>query len=469
MGDGKPNIVEKSYKLLFVIYAPIALLGYIINAIGGFNISFLSIFLISISAISAILALILIVRYTIKRTEIISIPDSNKNAPFLYRHDFLIPFIFISITSFTILSLLIYTGAVKELVHHKEVIAVHKKTKIGLLLALSNINDLDKSVEIDNVFYDYGANEMNGLSVFLRYDKDHGNEYDFELIDHKSNYSEKLEEKIIAMMKEGTKYFICTTSPISVPLSRKFEALILKSETKNKPILICTNSSSNKIETKANVVYRLFTRSSEQSALLADKGRELNLKNIKFIAIDNEYGRGALESFDLAWSKKGNLSISGIFLDPALSKNKIIEEILNSDLLNDNPDGLFLASNNNGLDAIIRALYDFPNDIVILAPSGMSIKNNQLEIEQLLAKKRWFVSIPKVKAKESLMTHNVYTSFLYINISKLTHTIEELEENKSLTFHEEWTKTEIPRLLDFEYEKQGDFIVRSRLDSSFTD
>ncbi len=52
MTSGKPTIIEMSYKLLFLIYAPVTLVSYILNAVGGFEIGFLLIFLLSVSAIS---------------------------------------------------------------------------------------------------------------------------------------------------------------------------------------------------------------------------------------------------------------------------------------------------------------------------------------------------------------------------------------------------------------------------------
>jgi len=470
MGDGKPNIVEKSYKLLFVIYAPIALLSYVINAVGGFKISFLSIFLICVSVLSAVLALLLIIRYAFKRSEIINTPDSNRNAPFLFRHDFLIPFIFISITSFSVLSLLIYSGAVKELTYHKKVIATKSEnTTIVLILGLSDQNIIDSKPSINNTFYDYGASEIQALSMYQRFSPSHGNHFDFDLIDHQMKYSEELEMEIVQLMKKGVIYFVCTTSSISVPLSRKFEQLISKSGTTSKPILICTNASSPEVQTKSNSVYRFFIRSSEQTKLLVKKSISLNLKTINFIAINNEYGKGSIESFDKSWSEKGNLSISGIYLDPIFSEERIIEEIKTSNILSNNPDAIYIPADGVKLQAIIKAIADFSDDIVLLSSAAMTVKHDQLAIKDILLRKKWFTVAPKTKAEEEIFSYNIYTSFLYMSIIKLTKTIEKMDEDPDLSFHDEWTKTESPRLLDFEYDKKGDFIIHSRLDSSLTD
>lgn len=466
MGDGKPSFVEKSYKLLFIIYTPIALLSYIINAVGGFEISFFSIFLICIAGLSAVLALVLIVRYAFKRDEIVNTPDSNKNAPFLFRHDFLIPYIFISVLSFTLLSFLMYNGLIQIMSNKKSIIKSHQNSKIALVMGLSNANVIDRKIDVKNVYLNYGASEMKGLSVFRQYSANHGNEYDFILVDHKMVYNAELENEIKTLLEEGVKYFICTTSAIAVPLSKKFEELVKEVGMDNNPILICTNSSSPDIKTKNNLVYRFYIRSYDEAKTLAQKGKELGLKNIAYIAIDNEFGRGAISTFNEEWNKDGNLSLSGIYLDPLLSKNKIIEKIKNSPLLKNNLDAIFVVNSGFGIQNTITALDSFPDDIIILGTSGLSVKYTQYSIKNVLKHKRWFTCTPVTKAKQELFSFNLYTTFVNFSISKLLRTINMVEKNEDVSFHDEWKKNDYPELLEFNYDSKGDFIIKLQIDST---
>ncbi len=469
MGDGKPNIIEKSYKLLFVIYAPVALLGYIINAIGGFKMSFLTIFLLLVTALSVIIALILIVRYTMLRGKIISMPDVNKNAPYFFRHDFLIPFIFISVTSFTILSFLAYNGVINEFANKIEIIETnHKdeKPRILLLLGLSNTNNFQETPTLQNTLLDYGASEIQGLSFYRRYSKEHGNNYHFQIVDHGQKYSSKMENTIKEALKDGVRYFICTTSSISVPLSRKFEQLIAETNASdNNPILICTNSGSPEVETKANFVYRFYPRSEDEAIVLAEKGNQMHFEKIVYIAINDEYGKGAVSSFEKEWRKNGHILSDGIYLDPALSEENILNKIKNSNLLKQEPDAIFIANSGSSLQSTIRAISDFPDDIAILGTTGLSVKFTQAPIKHILNKKQWYTCVPDSKSKDDIISFDLNTSFLYMSIDKLTNAIESVKQNPETTIHDELTRQDFPILLNFDYDKHGDFNIDLRIDS----
>jgi hypothetical protein len=280
-------------------------------------------------------------------------------------------------------------------------------------------------------------------------------------------YSKELEEKIVHYLKKGVRYFVCTTSPIAVPLSENFRHLVEKAGAKdNNPILICTNAASPKIQTKMNRIYRFYLRSQEEAAVLTEKGIELGLKKAVYIAVDNEYGKGAVASFSDEWNKKGGTVLQGLFLDPVLSKKNIVHKITKSNLLDYKPEVIFIANNNKGLIGTIEGINGFPDDIVILATTGLSVKFTQVPIQDILRRKTWFTSVPNMKTRDEYVNFDVYTAFLAMTISKLTHTIEALEDNSDTDFHETWTATDFPPTLNFEYYRQGDFIIEMRVDST---
>ena len=467
MGSGKPSIVEMSYKLLFLIYAPVTLISYILNAVGGFEIGFLMIFLLSISAISIVLAVIIAIRFAISRKTIVSMPDINRNAPFLFRHDFLIPFILISVASFSVLTFMVYKGFTEHLSLKKSMIDEQAKTEIVLLLGLSDANNFDDKNFTTEILHNYGTSEIFALGHYLKTTPGNGNSYDFQLVDHKMKYSKELEEKIVHYLKKGVRYFVCTTSPIAVPLSENFGHLVEQAGAEdNNPILICTNAASPKIQTKTNHIYRFYLRSEEEAAVLTEKGIELGLKKAVYIAVDNEYGKGAVASFNEEWNKKGGTVLQGLLLDPVLSKKNVVHKIAKSNLLEYKPDVIFIANNNKGLIGTIEAINEFPDDIVILATTGLSVKFTQVPIQNILRRKTWFTSVPDMKTNDEYVNFDIYTAFLAMTIGKLTHTIEALQNNSDKDFHEAWTSTNFPPTLNFDYYRQGDFIIDMRVDST---
>lgn len=467
MTSGKPTIIEMSYKLLFLIYAPVTLVSYILNAVGGFEIGFLLIFLLSVSAISIVLALILTIRFAVSRKEIVAMRDINQNAPFLFRHDFLIPYILISIVSFTALTFMVYQGFTAHLSDKKSRIAELKKTEIVLILGLSDAHDYDDRDFTTEILHNYGASEIAALGHYLKTAPEHGNDYDFQLIDHRMQYSRELESQIVHYLRQGARYFICTTSAIAVPLSENFRRLVEEAGAEdNKPVLICTNAASPKIRTRTNQVYRFYIRSQEEPQVLTDKGSELGLQKAVFIAVDSEYGKGAVEAFREQWRKQGGTVAQGLFLDPVLSKKNIVQKIIAGNLLQYQPDVIFIANSNKGLVGSIEALDSFPDDIVILATADLSVKFTQVPIQDILRRKTWFTCVPDMKARDDYVNFDIYTAFLAMTIGKLTHTIETLQDNPGSDFHEIFTASDYPPILNFHYYRQGDFIIEMRIDST---
>ena len=140
-------------------------------------------------------------------------PDINQKAPFLFRHDFLIPFILISVASFSVLTFMVYKGFTEHLSLKKSMIEAQAKTEIVLLLGLSDANNFDDKNFTTEILHNYGTSEIFALGHYLKTTPEHGNSYDFQLVDHKMKYSKELEEKIVHYLKKGVRYFVCTTSP----------------------------------------------------------------------------------------------------------------------------------------------------------------------------------------------------------------------------------------------------------------
>ena len=458
-------MLEKSYKLLFILYAPITLISYLIKAVGNVGYSYLFITLLLVAAFSLIVALILVLSYIFLRKKIIHEPDSSPEVPFLFTNDFMIPFIGLSVSSYFIVALLIFTGNTGEVLTN-ELKIVEPKTQIVLLLALSDQNDFESKTNVTEVLFDYGMSEVMGLGYFLKWNPESYNKYDFQVVDHKMVYNSELEEKVKKYIEDGVKYFICTTSVIAVPLSEQFENIIDQSGFEgDRPILICTNSSSSNIKTKTNRIYRINPRAQEQAEVLSEKGQSLGLKKASFIAVDNEFGKAAVESFKKEWEAVGGIVSEGLFLDVVSSKRSIAEQIKDGDILESEPEAIFIAHFDKGLVGIFNGVKDFPDHIVYLATSSLSVKITQLQIGSILREKHWYTCVPEVKTMRNLSNFNINSSFIYLVINKLVHTIEKSEGDMGL-FHEHWIDKQGTPILHFDYEKSGDFKVYMKIDSS---
>ena len=173
-----------------------------------------------------------------------------------------------------------------------------------------------------------------------------------------------------------------------------------------------------------------------------------------------------MASFNEEWNNKGGTVLQGLLLDPVLSKKNVVHKIAKSNLLEYKPDVIFIANNNKGLIGTIEAINEFPDDIVILATTGLSVKFTQVPIQNILRRKTWFTSVPDMKTNDEYVNFDIYTAFLAMTIGKLTHTIEALQNNSDTDFHEAWTSTDFPPTLNFDYYKQGDFIIDMRVDST---
>ena len=465
MGKGDSNLIERSYKLLFILYAPITLISYVVKAVGGVSYSYFFITLLLVAAFSLVVALILLLSYIFLRKKIINEPDSSPEVPFIFTNDFMIPFIGLSIFSYFTVALLIYTGNTGKVLA-EDIEIVIPKTQIVLMMGVTDDNDFEDKTNVTEVLFDYGMSELMGLGYFMKWNTDDYNEYDFQVINHKMNYNSKIEDKVIEYIEAGAKYFICTTSKVAVPLSERFEDLIAQSNFKGSyPILICTNSSSTNIKTKTNRIYRINPRAQEQAEVLSDKGKSLGLKKATFIAIDDEFGQASVEAFKKEWTKDGGQFVEGIFLDNVSSKRSISEQVQDSDLLSIDPEVIFIAHFDKGLIGIFEGVKDFPEDIVYLATTSLSVKLTQLHIDSILAKKRWYTCVPEVKTRRNLSNFNINSSFIYFVLNKLIYSIDRSGGDMEL-FHENWVDKADTPILHFDYEKNGDFKVFMKIDSS---
>lgn len=323
-----------------------------------------------------------------------------------------------------------------------------KKTRICLLLPLN---------EEIKAAYDDGIKQVSGLVEFFVRNPDTAQKFEFVIRDH--SMSDQVAETIIKdEINHGTKYFVCTMSKVVLPLSIKFENLL--KDTKwygEKPKLICTVTSAPKLNFVKNGVYRFYIRSQEEGAIFAELVNSNSIKSATFIAVDDPYGRGAVEEF-----KK---RCKCIFADGAFISNKLtIEEItfrLKQTIEQIPPErreAIFIAHYGIGIDNIITSLQKLGITSTILATSTLSIEDWRKPIKNILDSIDWYTCMPNYNNTEA-NRNDVVKDFTYFTIDRLTKTIL---ENKS-DFDAIWKTVNIPNNLQVNWEDSGDAIIPMKI------
>ncbi|MDP1764105.1 MAG: ABC transporter substrate-binding protein [Sediminibacterium sp.] len=323
------------------------------------------------------------------------------------------------------------------------------KTRIIIMLPLGDV--------IKPAYQD-GMRQMYGYAEFLNdYNTRYTEDFEFVPVDHSMNY-DVAKQIIEAEVNRGTKYFICTMSKVNQELSLHFEEIISRCHfIGEKPILICTVTSSPKIILKPNLIYRFYVRSQEEGKCLAELANNKKLNSATYIVVNDPYGKGAVEEFRKNWNGRFT---EGVKVDFGTGVDEISEQISNQ--FNSIPEGdrqvIFIAHYGNGIDNIIKALDRTHTKGVILATSTLSISDWQEPIKNILANYQWYTCVPKYLSVDKNQD-DVIKNFTTHTLKRLVQTINLQKGNPTSTFDENWKKAEVYTNLDITWDTNGDAIV----------
>ena len=315
------------------------------------------------------------------------------------------------------------------------------KTRIVLLLPL---NESLKSA------YEDGIRQLIGFAEFLKENPECTRHFEFALYDHSMDV--KNAERIIQQeLREGTQYFVCTMSNVSLPLSRSFKGLVdLNSPDSTKiPKLICAVTSAPTVNLVEGTVYRFYIRSQEEAAQLANIAAQKAISSATFIAVDDDYGKGAVREFRNKW--KGHSFQEGIYVGKTLSADEI-QTLVNQRIRPMSPSqrqAVFICHYGNGIDNIITALNRSHIKAILLATSTISIYDWQKPIKAILDATEWYTCIPdysSFKAGQNDVIKNFTTYALY----RLTQAI--WDDTDSKTFDKRWRDATYPDNLDISWD-----------------
>jgi hypothetical protein len=337
-----------------------------------------------------------------------------------------------------------------------------KTTRIALLLPI----DESKSTSA----YDDGERQALGLiQLIKRKNEDAIGKYSFAIHNHGMNESEA-ESIVISELQRGTEYILCTMSLIGEHLSKKFGSLVKEHSIQGlNPKLIITVASSPAIVTSKDTVFRFYIRSYEESRILAKSCFDnTSLRAATAIAVNDPYGKGAVDQFKKEWEHLGGSYTTGVFFQPECEETEIIntlkEKLLTKPL--SVREIIFIAHYGGGLDKVINAIYKLNLDPLIVATSTLSIENWQKPIKEALDSLSWITCVPALNGQGmKLYEGDVVQDFVYYTLDRLI-AVDERCQNTGESFQKVWNVIKEPKRLIYIINDEGDSEFGMNIDLS---
>lgn len=435
------SFMDKTYKTLFIIYAPIAVVTFFMKLYTDSHVSYFKITVLGVAGGSILVAIAILITYILNRG--VFKEEHEKSVPYILRHKFLVIYIFITLVS---CGLSIYYLIDYEETRNIPSNLPDELTEIVALIPITNELNLPRESTRELV---------QGLSWFFVDHPEVSRQFHVSFIDHQNKYSKKIEQIVATEIAQGTRYFICIYSHACTPLSKQFQTIAETSGQKDSmPILIVTATANSEINTSRELVYRFSPRNQEMIRELVQIGKRHPHKRASYVAIDDAFGRNAVSLFIEMWGGDGREIVPGIYLNPTLSpKNAGLKIEKHFAAINDLDVVLVVHSEN-----VSKGLLSIPGDPEFLISSSYqnafikSLENNAANRSG-----KWYSVVPDYK-QEGVMTDKVGLDFFYLTLDKLTHTIMETHGDPS-RFHTQWMSTDYPPILNFERASDADFKI----------
>ena len=441
-GEGhKEGLIQRSYHMLFIIYAPLALISIVVTVLSDKYINYVFMTAFLTACLSVVLAVIMWWLFW-KHREVIK-QESIAHLPYLIRHQFIMLYLPIAFISMGICAYYVYDRIYDKYVDAVEQFDQTALTNITMLLPISNRlgRELEDVLQI-----------KRSLGSFLINNPELFNQYHFEFIDHKNHYSSQFEQAVVAHLKSGTHYFICAYSDVCSTLANNLDKLSETAGISTRPVIVTTLSSSMQMPLAKDQFYRFFVRNREDAQVLAKYAFDKGLKTAAYIATEDAYGKDAVAEFTKSWQDFGGSVGGGVYIDPLLSENVASDKVLSHLAIFEKVDAVFVAL----YQPATNALAQLSNDKLMLISANYqhhqldALGRNGSNMDNIV------VSFPRYKAES---THLINTAglFLYMTLSKLIDADQKTAEGS--TFHDAWIKTDEPAYLKFQRDGENDFSV----------
>ena len=438
--EHKEGFLHKSYHVLFVIYAPIALVSIVISFLSKayipyvFSVAFLG------AGLSFVLACLMWWKFLQHRSIITY--EREAGLPYIIRHQFMLMYLPIVFSSMGVCGYYLYVKYVRILSEYQET----APQKITVVLPLKNVLG-QPAEDRTQVGHAFGALYVHHPEL--------ASKYHFNVIDHQNNYSDNLLERVITSTNEGAPYVVCAYSEVCSQLVKKLDE-VEEERLPKRPIVILTLASAMDLSLGKNSVYRFHPRNREDASVLAGYATRENMKTASFIATDDSFGRNAAKEFNEVWQSLGGVVMEGIYLDSVLSEDVASRKISEHFSTEQMPDAIFTSL----YQPVTQALANLSQKSNLLFgvnyPHSLVLK---LESEGG-DMSRVIVSLPLYKLRSPEL-QNTGGLFTFLTLKKLMEVDQALEQDTELTFDDAWWKYGDPGYLTFERDGQ-DYRVMMR-------
>ena len=437
MSNNHHGFIHTSYQLLFILYAPVAIISILVTFLSDSYVSYVYITALFTGGFSIVIGIIMCIQFWRYR-EIIS-RDKETHIPYIVRHRFMIMYIPIVIISLVISSYYIFDKYVNKV----ELYNKQQRTQISILFPIYS----ELGVQFDDT-----EQARLGLGTFFVNFPEYSNNYHITLFDHKNKYNSALEKEVLAKIDNGTRYFICAYSDVCATLANNFDSLLEQSVFDQRPILITTLSSSMNLPLEKGKFYRFFVRNREDARILALNAYGKGIRKASFIATKDAYGDDAAQNFIEAWKDLGGELIDGVYVDPNLSDDVVANKIRNSKLMKMEGAAVFVAHYQN----INKSLQLLSKDTLYLLSANYQ-KNVIAQLAQNIPHKQLIFALPGYKKAHSKLK-NTAAAFVYMTLDKLINADQQLQDDLT-QFHSVWQQTDYPAILEFRTDGVADFKI----------
>lgn len=418
------SIIHKSYQVLFVIYAPIALISIALKIFSPKHISYIYSMAFIAAVVSVILAIVMWVQFFKHRKRIQS--ALSLKLPYLISHQFILLYLPIAFLSIGISVYYFYSKSLEQ---------AHNQEQIVLLLPLTN--NLNEPSPLSEQY-------QLALGSYLVRQPTIASRYQFQIADHKSTYNEELLNAVIDKANTGTKYFICAESDTCSQLIQAVETQT-KRVLHSKPIFITTLASANNLPLSSNTSYRLFPRASEITQSLAGYATRQNKLTASYVIPNDLYGTSMMTEFSRAWQNLGGTMVDGITINTITAEDVAMRSVDSHFTTNGYPDAVFVATEQRMIESLAKLA---EHTMLLMAPT-YQIENIERLLHQVSNKENIVLALPEYKLNraELLDTHAL---FLYLTLNKVITIDQALKTKEDKSFDDLWWTEGNPAFLPVE-------------------
>lgn len=440
----KRSLFDKSYKVLFLIYAPIAIGTYLYTFFIGARQGYFFLCAGVAAIVSFVLGLVILVLFVYHRDRFAT--EQRAAIPFLLRPRFLIYYLPVALVSFALTAgLLVARPGILGNVWGSPV--QKELTPIVILLHATDPYGRPWS-ETEQTIQGFGKFLLDKPEVTSR--------YHFQFFDHHNSYDPAVEEFVVQEMKAGTRYFVCLSSEVCEPLSQAFARLAARAGVeRDQPILLNTVAASTEILTRPNHSYRFYPRTVDQAELLARTARRNKLMKASWVSVDNLYGHQMTGAFAKVFRQAGGEMEEGVYLRTAGTPASWVERVRHSEINTARVDCLLVGH----YEDINRSLALLLPSTTILLPMGYVDFYNSPS--GAILRDRNVIGVLPVFRSDNLKFNNIQGIFLYFTLDKLVHTLDKTGHDRK-RFHAAWMETTYPPQIAFEKDGEADFRILLR-------